>query len=91
MNANQYSKDRLEYLVDACIIANIVHGIAEHLNWDSESRGGVTSIDLGWMQGDLEHVEMHIDTDEDMYCDNVDLDTDMNGSITQTRFCASDI
>ena len=70
--------------------ADIVDGIADLSNWEGEYHGDVVSIELWWNQGDLEHAATLIDTDEDVWCDNVDVDTDMNGNTTRTPFCTSD-
>ena len=89
LNTNYSTKDIPEYSVDACITSDIVGGVADLSNWEGEYLGEVTSIELWWKQGDLEHVATLMDTDEDVWCDNVDVDTDMNGNTTHTPFCTS--
>ena len=89
LNTNYSTKEIPEYSVDACVMTDIVDGVADLPNWEGEYRGEVTSIELWWMHGDLEHVATLIDTDEDVWCDNVDVDTDMNGNTTRTPYCAN--
>ena len=89
LNTNYSTKDIPEYSVDACITADIAAGVADLPNWEGEYRGEVTSIELWWKNGDIDNVATLIDTDEDVWCDNVDVDTDMNGNTTRTPFCTS--
>lgn len=89
LNTNYSTKDIPEYSVDACIISDITDGIAELPNWEGEYRGEVTSIELWWRQNDMDYEAVLIDTDEDVWCDNVDVDTDMNGNTTRTPYCTS--
>ena len=89
LHTDYTTKDVSEYSVDACVSTDIVAGVADLPNWEGEYRGEVTSIELWWMQDELEHMATLIDTDEDVWCDNVDVDTDMNGNTTSTRFCTS--
>ena len=89
LHTDYTTKDVPEYSVDACVSTDIVDGIADLPNWEGEYRGEVTSIELWWMQDDLEHTATLIDTDEDVWCDNVDVDTDMNGNTTRTPYCTS--
>ena len=89
LHTDYTTKEVSEYSVDACVSTDIVDGVAELPNWEGEYRGEVTSIELWWMQDALEHIATLIDTDEDVWCDNVDVDTDMNGNTTSTPFCTS--
>ena len=89
LNTNYTTKDIPEYSVDACATSDIVGGVAELPNWEGEYRGEVTTIELWWKQGDMDYAAELIDTDEDVWCDNVDIDTDMNGNTTTTPFCTS--
>ena len=89
LSTNYSTKDIPEYSVDACITAGIVDGVADLPNWEGEYRGDVVSIELWWKNGDLENAAALIDTDEDVWCDNVDVGTDMNGNTTRTPFCIS--
>lgn len=89
LHTNYSTKDIPEYSVDACATTDIVNGVAELPNWEGEYRGEVTSIELWWMKDDSDIDAILLDTDEDVWCDNVDVDTDMNGNTTRTPYCAS--
>lgn len=89
LNTDYSTKEVPEYSVEACVTADIVDGIALLPNWEGEYRGEVTSIELWLVEGETETPATLLDTDEDVWCDNVDIDTDMNGNTTSTPYCAS--
>ena len=89
LNTNYSSKDIPEYSVEACITSDILDGVANLPNWEGEYLGEVTDIELWLKQNNAENEALLFDTDEDVWCDNVDVDTDMNGNTTTTPFCTS--
>ena len=89
LNTDYSTEDISDYSVDACTTSDITGGVAELPNWEGEYRGEVTTIELWVNQNEKEVEAILIDTDEDVWCDNVDVDTDMNGNTTTTPFCTS--
>jgi len=83
------SDDVKEYFVEACTMVDVVDGIADLPNWEGVYRGNVTDIELWWVGESELFPATIVDDDEDVWCDNVDVDTDMNGNTTTTPFCST--
>lgn len=89
LNTDYSTKNIPKYSVEACTTVDIVDGVALLPNWEGEYRGDVSSIELWLLENEVETPAVLLDTDEDVWCDNVDIDTDVNGNTTTTPYCAS--
>ncbi len=91
LNTDYTSKEVEEYSVDACTTVTVENGVADLPNWEGEYRGTVQSVELFWMETEeiAPLAATLIDSDRDVWCDNVDVDTDMQGNTTSTPFCTS--
>ncbi len=89
LSTDYTSKDVEAYFEEACFETDIVNGIAELDNWEGLYKGDVSNMELWWQTDEKDIPATLIDTDEDVWCDNVDTDTDINGNTTSTQFCTS--
>ena len=89
LNTTYSTEEEPEYFVSECITTDVQNGFADLPNWEGVYRGEVTTIELWWTRNDAIYDAVLIDTDEDVWCDNVDVDTDINGNMTTTPFCTS--
>ena len=76
-------------IVRACTEQSIHDGVATIPNWEGQYRGDIVDFQLWLKDGDSLYPGELIDSDEDVWCDNVDVDTDANGNTTSTPFCTS--
>ena len=73
-----------------CFNESVVSGVANLPNWEGTYKRGVDDIQL-WIQEASEQSTYAtlLDSDEDVWCDNVDVDYDMDGNTSSTQFCTS--
>ena len=72
-----------------CSNQPVMSGVAELPNWEGTYRHGIESLSL-YVEGQEEiHEAVLLDSDEDVWCDNVDVDYDEYGTSTHTPFCTS--
>lgn len=73
-----------------CQDQSVLSGVADLSNWEGTYKRGIEDIQL-WVQDEDEqrtHARL-LDSDEDVWCDNVDVDYDIDGYTSSTEFCTS--
>lgn len=75
----------------ACSVEPVVNGVVDLPNWEGYYRNGMQGIALWVESSDTEERidATLLDSDEDVWCDNVDVDVDSDGSTTSTQFCSN--
>lgn len=73
-----------------CFNQAVVSGVADLPNWEGTYKRGVDDIQL-WVQDRDDRLTYAtlLDSDEDVWCDNVDVDYDVDGYTSSTEFCTS--
>ena len=73
-----------------CQDQSVLSGVADLSNWEGTYKRGVEDIQL-WVQevNEQRTYATLLDSDEDVWCDNVDVDYDIDGYTSSTEFCTS--
>ncbi len=76
-------------VISRCTDEPILDGVTTLPNWEGTYKGEIMDFQMWMLDGEKEYQGDLIDSDEDVWCDNVDIDTDANGNTTSTPFCTS--
>jgi len=82
-------EEEVETAVRKCDAVDIEDGLALLPNIEGEYYGDPMSIGLTLHHKSEVYTAELMDSDEDVWCDNVDVDYDADGNATYTQFCTS--
>ena len=85
--AGDVKENIVETNVRQCTVVEIVNGVALLPNLEGEFYGDPMNYGVVMQHKDQSYSAVFLDDDEDVWCDNVDVDHDAEGNVQTTPFC----